>query len=678
MTDQDKKVTPKHTVQTRIVFLKLSDIDTVKEQFAAEVFIESRWPEKSLDHGKENDNLDFSKYWNPKLLVQNVTSATKDKVWKKLEYGKNGEAFIVEKRRIKGIFTENLELQDFPFDLQDLSIVLTSELPLEELEIIEDDEHLSSIIVSCFVDEQEWELREFVESETRTVSKEFTGSKNVVYPFLVFKTLAMRRAGFFVWNIIIIMTIISSLSFATFAVDRDLPQNRLQLAFTLTLTGVTFRFVTNQQLPKISYLTRLDKYILYCMVFNYLVTAWHAIVTLIPDNGTQSDCDLYFFIGFVVFYALFHVFFYAASLKTRTVYIRMVFIRMDNVETLKEQFDGDVYFRARWREPKLDNVKVNQPVNHRDFWNPDLTIRNKVSEKHSETWYEILNVDGEAYLVQKSRQNGTFTEKLELHDFPFDSQDLNICFASSLPTSEVELVEDRDNPSEIGVSCYIHAQEWDLEPYVESEVTLAANEEDYSPALQIRGLASRKYSFFLWNIIIIMTLIGSLPLTTFAINRNNPQRRLLLGFILALTGVAFRFMANQSIPKIPYQTLLDKYLLISMMFNYLVSIWHIIVSRFDDDRDTQSTMDLWAFVATVILYIAYQITFMIIVAIKLFLKKRRIDEKIKIYQKSLQDASKSSEPVKNPIKLHRLQKRQTVAKFSHLILKSSDGKEKSE
>lgn len=37
---------------------------------------------------------------------------------------------------------------------QDLSIVLTSEHPVEELEIIEDDEHLSSIIVSCFVDEQ--------------------------------------------------------------------------------------------------------------------------------------------------------------------------------------------------------------------------------------------------------------------------------------------------------------------------------------------------------------------------------------------------------------------------------------------------------------------------------------------------------------------------------------------
>lgn len=275
---------------------------------------------------------------------------------KKLEFGKNGEAFIVEKRRIKGTFTENLELQDFPFDLQDLSIVLTSEHPVEELEIIEDDEHLSSIIVSCFVDEQEWELREFVESEIRKVSKEFTGSKNVVYPFLVFKTLAMRRAGFFVWNIILIMTIISSLSFATFAVERNLPQNRLQLAFTLTLTGVTFRFVTNQQLPKISYLTRLDKYILYCMVFNYLVTAWHAIVTLISDDGTQADCDLYFFIGFAVFYALFHVFFYVISLKTRYFKVKEVHQKEKMYQEKAEKLFGESWKRSKNRVNRRERI----------------------------------------------------------------------------------------------------------------------------------------------------------------------------------------------------------------------------------------------------------------------------------------------------------------------------------
>lgn len=364
------------------------------------------------------------------------------------------------------------------------------------------------------------------------------------------------------------------------------------------------------------------------------------------------------------------------SLK-KTVYVRMVFIRMDNVETLKEQFDGDVYFRARWREPKLDNLKENQPVDHRNFWNPAIQIRNKVSEKFSKTWYEVLTINGEAYLVQKSRQIGTFAERLELHDFPFDSQPLNVCFTSSLPESELELVPDTVKPSEIGVSCYIHAQEWDLEPFVESETSVAATEEGYSPILNIRGLASRKYSFFIWNIIIIMTLIGSLPLTTFAINRNNPQRRLLLGFILALTGVSFRFMANQSIPKIPYQTLLDRYLLVSMLFNYLVCIWHIIVSRFEDDSDTQGTMDLYAFIATVIIYIAYQLAFLIVVVVKILLKQRKIKEKVQVYQTNLENASNAVQ-VKNPIKVNKLQKRQTVAKFSHLILKSSYEKEKTE
>ncbi len=50
---------------------------------------------------------------------------------------------------------------------------------------------------------------------------------------------------------------ITTLSFTTFSVDATLTQNRLQLMFILTLTGVTFLMVTNQSLPKILYLTNL-------------------------------------------------------------------------------------------------------------------------------------------------------------------------------------------------------------------------------------------------------------------------------------------------------------------------------------------------------------------------------------------------------------------------------------
>ncbi len=35
-----------------------------------------------------------------------------------LRYNEAGEAYVVEKRRVKGVFLENLELKDFPFDVQ--------------------------------------------------------------------------------------------------------------------------------------------------------------------------------------------------------------------------------------------------------------------------------------------------------------------------------------------------------------------------------------------------------------------------------------------------------------------------------------------------------------------------------------------------------------------------------
>lgn len=36
------------TVEVRLVFLKIGEIDTLKEQFQAEAFIQARWPEATL------------------------------------------------------------------------------------------------------------------------------------------------------------------------------------------------------------------------------------------------------------------------------------------------------------------------------------------------------------------------------------------------------------------------------------------------------------------------------------------------------------------------------------------------------------------------------------------------------------------------------------------------------
>lgn len=66
----------------------------------------------------KNLNVDFTKYWNPKLIVQNLIDHKKKKTWREIQYGKSDEAYVVEKRRICGHFSEKLELDEFPFDSQ--------------------------------------------------------------------------------------------------------------------------------------------------------------------------------------------------------------------------------------------------------------------------------------------------------------------------------------------------------------------------------------------------------------------------------------------------------------------------------------------------------------------------------------------------------------------------------
>ena len=143
---------------------------------------------------------------------------------------------------------------------------------------------------------QEWRLHEHIEVSKKMMTQEYSSS-NRCHPALSVTCRASRRPGYFYWNVFLVMVcsvrinydafyamiphvfqfssvhrrstvsieltsatflfqfFISALSFATFAVSPELPQNRLQLSFTLLLTSVAFKFVINQSLPKISYLT---------------------------------------------------------------------------------------------------------------------------------------------------------------------------------------------------------------------------------------------------------------------------------------------------------------------------------------------------------------------------------------------------------------------------------------
>ncbi|VDL64379.1 unnamed protein product [Hymenolepis diminuta] len=107
-----------------------------------------------MPYFQELGTVDLERYWNPLCYIDNILSETKEVQWLSTTVGQGGEVYIIERRRIKGVFLETLELNDFPLDVQDLTITVTTERPDTEVDLIPDHNEMSAINKQTFVDQQ--------------------------------------------------------------------------------------------------------------------------------------------------------------------------------------------------------------------------------------------------------------------------------------------------------------------------------------------------------------------------------------------------------------------------------------------------------------------------------------------------------------------------------------------
>ena len=87
---------------------------------------------------------------------------------------------------------------------QDLTVTVTSEREIHELEFIEDERERCTLSVHEFVDEQEWKLHKYIHTWTKTREEAFKTTKNK-HPAFAAACKASRRPGFFIWNILVVM-----------------------------------------------------------------------------------------------------------------------------------------------------------------------------------------------------------------------------------------------------------------------------------------------------------------------------------------------------------------------------------------------------------------------------------------------------------------------------------------
>ena len=87
--------------------------------------------------------------------------------------------------------------------------------------------------------------------------------------------------------------------------------------------------------------------------------------------------------------------------------------------------------------------------------------------------------------------------------------------------------------------------------------------------------------YYLGRVVLFMSLISLSSLSSFTIELGEPARLELL-FAILFSAITFQFVINDSIPNVPYFTLLDKYISASLAFILLIGLYHAFgMSMFD-------------------------------------------------------------------------------------------------
>jgi len=103
---------------------------------------------------------------------------------------------------------------------------------------------------------------------------------------------------------------------------------------------------------------------------------------------------------------------------------------VDEVDSASQSFVASVYYEIAWRDPRLahdvDEIWT-RPV--QSIWNPRLQVVNQ--QRVLPTFPETVDIEPDGRVTFRQRIWGSFSQPLDLRDFPFDRQSFEVTFVAS-------------------------------------------------------------------------------------------------------------------------------------------------------------------------------------------------------------------------------------------------------
>lgn len=258
--------------------LDVDNVDAADQNFTSNVMFSGRWIDKRLAHeGPGTITRPLGEIWDPRIQVLN-----QQKIFTTLDpiasIKPNGEVQVLQ--RVWGDFSQPMDLHDFPFDTQAFEIRLVSvESQYREIELVTDPQFPSRIASAFSV--ADWEIVSF---EAKSINAPvFEGGREISN--FSFKFLAKRKSRYYIMKVIIPLILIVAMSWMVFWLDPVQAGPQIGVATTSMLTLIAYRFMVGGLLPKVSYMTRMDIFILSSTLIVFLTLMEASLTSVFADRG---------------------------------------------------------------------------------------------------------------------------------------------------------------------------------------------------------------------------------------------------------------------------------------------------------------------------------------------------------------------------------------------------------
>jgi hypothetical protein len=278
------------TVDVGIRILGITAIDELHGIYTAEIDGYASWqdPRMAFDPapgeapervylGRAAESL-LAGTWSPDFNALNAVGAT---TRKRLKLVVRPDGTVNLRTRVQGDLYSPFDFRDFPFDRQRL--ILAAESYSWDAQIVQLERDQQRTGFNGRFEIPEWDVIEVSSSVIEALQEGDPETRSR----LLLEIEIGRKLGFYLWKIILPLMTLVCVSWIVFWMSGERLARRAGVSMTGLLTVVAYQFVISESLPRVAYLTIMDK----LMLLSFITIAATLVVNFIVEMNAIRESD---------------------------------------------------------------------------------------------------------------------------------------------------------------------------------------------------------------------------------------------------------------------------------------------------------------------------------------------------------------------------------------------------